>query len=106
MGFNKALITAAAADQHTLPVQSLAGRDRDTNSALCILIEEVLIRRVFEVDPLLYPFCGPKIRYEVLSRHRPMSHRGSKGISWSAARQRGSNRFPESRASDWDHVSD
>jgi len=55
MNVKKALITAAADDQRTLPLQSLVDRDGATKSALGILIEEVLSADIESIGLVINP---------------------------------------------------
>jgi UTP--glucose-1-phosphate uridylyltransferase len=55
MEIKKAIITAAGANQRTLPLQSLVDRDGLTKTALQILIEEILSASVEEICVVLRP---------------------------------------------------
>lgn len=55
MEVQKALITAAADDQRTLPLQSLVDRDGETRTALCILIAEVLSAGIESIGVVINP---------------------------------------------------
>ncbi len=51
----KAVITAAARDQRTLPLQTLVDRDGVQRTALCILVEEVLKAGIEEICVVVFP---------------------------------------------------
>lgn len=55
MQVKKALITAAADDQRTLPLQSLVDRDGTTKTALTILIEEVVSAGIDSIGVVINP---------------------------------------------------
>jgi len=55
MDIHKAVITAAAKSQRTLPLQSLVDRDGVTKSALAIIIEEVLRAGIEEIAIVIAP---------------------------------------------------
>ena len=55
MEVKKALITAAADDQRTLPLQTLVDRDGKTRTALSILIEEVLSAGIESIGVVINP---------------------------------------------------
>lgn len=55
MEITKALITAAARSQHTLPLQTLVDRDGESKSALRIVIEEALSAGIEEIGVVVSP---------------------------------------------------
>lgn len=55
MEVKKAVITAAADDQRTLPLQTLVDSDGKTKTALCILIEEVLSADIESIGVVINP---------------------------------------------------
>ena len=55
MEIKKAVITAAAKDQRTLPLQTLVDRDGVQRTALCILVEEVLKAGIEEICIVVFP---------------------------------------------------
>lgn len=55
MEITKALITAAARTQHTLPLQSLVDRDGESKTALRIVIEETLSAGIEEIGVVIAP---------------------------------------------------
>ena len=62
MRIEKAVITAAGANQRLLPLQSLTDRDGEEKSVLSILIEEVLNAKIEEICIVVHP--GDEGRYE------------------------------------------
>ncbi len=52
---NKAVVTAAAPRQRTLPLQTLVDRDGATKSALVIILEEILAAGVQEIGVVIAP---------------------------------------------------
>ena len=62
MKIDKAVITAAGANQRTLPLQMLVDRDGREKSVLSILIEEALSAGIEEVCVVVWP--GDESRYE------------------------------------------
>lgn len=62
MDIRKALITAAAPDQRTLPVQSLVDRDGRSKTALAIIIEEIQRARIDEIGIVINPGDAPAYR--------------------------------------------
>lgn len=52
---NKAVVTAAAPRQRTLPLQTLVDRDGETKSALVIVLEEILSAGVQEIAIVIAP---------------------------------------------------
>jgi UTP--glucose-1-phosphate uridylyltransferase len=63
MKVRKALITAAAPDQHTLPLQQLVDRDGVDKTALQLLVEEVASAGVDEICVVIQP--GDQTAYSV-----------------------------------------
>jgi UTP--glucose-1-phosphate uridylyltransferase len=57
----KAVITAAAPNQRTLPLQTLIDRDGETKPVLAILVEQILLARVDEICVVVAP--GDEGRY-------------------------------------------
>lgn len=55
MKIGKAVVTAAARGQRTLPLQSLIDRDGVEKSVLCIIVEEVLRAEVEEICIVVFP---------------------------------------------------
>jgi UTP--glucose-1-phosphate uridylyltransferase len=55
MRVRKALITAAAPDQHLLPLQRLVDRDGDDKTALQLIVEEVVSAGVDEICVVIQP---------------------------------------------------
>ena len=55
MRFQKAVITAAGADQRALPLQTLVDRDGREKSVLAILIEQALAAKVEEICVVVWP---------------------------------------------------
>jgi UTP--glucose-1-phosphate uridylyltransferase len=55
MEITKAIITAAARSQHTLPLQSVVDRDGEPKSALRIIIEETLSAGIEEIGVVITP---------------------------------------------------
>lgn len=55
MKIRKAVVTAAARGQRTLPLQSLIDRDGVEKSVLCIIVEEVLRAEVEEICIVVFP---------------------------------------------------
>jgi len=53
--FRKAVITAAGADQRSLPLQTLVDRDGREKSVLAILIEQALAAKVEEICVVVWP---------------------------------------------------
>lgn len=69
MKVKKALITAAGADQRTLPLQRIVDADGDEKSVLAFLVEKALTADVDSVAVVVSP--GDEDRYaETLGRHR------------------------------------
>src|SRR6266446_6791067 len=70
MDIHKAVITAAAKSQRTLPLQSLVDRDGVTKSALAIIIEEVLRAGIEEIAIVIAP--GDEAAFRVAAgQHGP-----------------------------------
>ena len=68
MKIKKAVITAAAPNQRTLPLQTLIDRDGETKPVLAILVEQVLLARVDEICIVVAP--GDEERYRAaVERH-------------------------------------
>ena len=61
MRFQKAVITAAGADQRSIPLQTLVDRDGQEKSVLTILIEQALAAKVEEICVVVWP--GDESRY-------------------------------------------
>jgi UTP--glucose-1-phosphate uridylyltransferase len=59
--FQKAVITAAGADQRSIPLQTLVDRDGQEKSVLTILIEQALAAKVEEICVVVWP--GDESRY-------------------------------------------
>jgi UTP--glucose-1-phosphate uridylyltransferase len=57
----KAVLTAAASNQRSLPLQTLIDRDGEEKSVLAILVEQVLLAGVEEVCVVVWP--GDETRY-------------------------------------------
>ncbi|HZO88331.1 MAG TPA: sugar phosphate nucleotidyltransferase [Chthonomonadaceae bacterium] len=55
MKTTKAVITAAARKQRTLPLQTLIDRDGEQKSVLCIIVEEALRAGIEDICVVLYP---------------------------------------------------
>jgi len=55
MAIKHALITAAAPNQRTLPLQTLVDRDGQTRTALAIIVEEVLDAGIEEIGVVICP---------------------------------------------------
>ena len=62
MDVRKAVITAAAPDQHTLPLQRLVDRDGIDKTALQLIVEEVVEAGVEEICVVIRP--GDEAAYE------------------------------------------
>ncbi len=62
MNVRKAVITAAAPDQHTLPLQQLVDRDGQNKTALQLIIEEVTGAGIEEICLVICP--GDQAAYE------------------------------------------
>ena len=55
MDIRKAVITAAAPSQRTLPLQTLVDRDRKTKTALAIIVEEAMDSGIEEICVVVHP---------------------------------------------------
>ncbi len=68
MKIRKAVITAAARNQRTLPLQTLIDGDGEEKPVLGILIDQILAARVEEICVVVWP--GDEVRYaEAIGRH-------------------------------------